>query len=287
MTGLSQRVAFGAYAASYFLFSRDTPSSAPPTSTPSDAGGRSVVSKVVFFIRHGESEWNAIVNRGGPGWLGRAVKTTVGEMYLAVADPTDSRLADSPLSTRGKRQTVALREFVASNMALFPTATESKIYASNLRRAMETASTGLAARLAVSRERIIVHSALQEASRNVDALTISTTPGVVASADEAVFDSSKNAGQKTFSGDVHVRIDEMNQQIFGDAAPAAILVGHSMWFLTYFARYLPQSSVHPSKSHKMGNCDVVRFSVTQHANGQIVIDEASIQSLFQCPACAS
>ncbi|CAM9428122.1 unnamed protein product, partial [Choristocarpus tenellus] len=59
--------------------------------------------KRIIFIRHGESEWNEVFNRGyGPGFLIRLIKAIIKELMMLTT--RDSVFFDSPLSDTGIRQ---------------------------------------------------------------------------------------------------------------------------------------------------------------------------------------
>eukprot|EP00959_Pyramimonas_sp_CCMP1952_P127618 2669357-Pyramimonas_sp.AAC.2 len=66
----------------------------------------------VVFIRHGESDWNDIFNRGfGPMFPVRVITGLLREL-LNKFTTRDSLFLDSPLSPLGIRQAVALRAFL-------------------------------------------------------------------------------------------------------------------------------------------------------------------------------
>ena len=76
------------------------------------AGGGGVEREVrLIFMRHGESVWNYVFNRGfGPSFLVRLVRVTLHELYLLPWD--DSAYIDSPLSALGLEQCEALQRFL-------------------------------------------------------------------------------------------------------------------------------------------------------------------------------
>ena len=135
----------------------------------------------IIFIRHGESMWNLVFNRGfGPSFLVRLVKAVLYELYLIPFD--DSCFLDSPLSDLGFEQCHSLQAFLR-NPCLDPAAQadfdvltagegRSVIVSSQLRRAAATAAIGLADRLKRTNEPILMHSSCQEISRNFDTLSI-------------------------------------------------------------------------------------------------------------------
>jgi hypothetical protein len=147
--------------------------------------------KRVIFVRHGESTWNEVFNRGfGPGFPLRLAWGLLHE--LAVLFTRGSFFVDAPLSHRGYRQARELRAFLKGyDPVKNPTTGEDALNAnpdaaalrgdgdvasilvgSNLRRAVATIAIGFWDRIARTREKIVVHSALQEMARNVDAYAI-------------------------------------------------------------------------------------------------------------------
>jgi len=138
--------------------------------------------KTVVFIRHGESAWNEMFNRGfGLGFPVRVALGYVAEVYRMTFG--DSVFIDSPLSTTGEKQAEDLRAFLESQSApggakmfLSPSALAksvsiakqvhaggdgSVIVSSNLRRAMATAAIALKARIVNDNEKVFVLSSLQ------------------------------------------------------------------------------------------------------------------------------
>ncbi|KAG5179908.1 hypothetical protein JKP88DRAFT_268866 [Tribonema minus] len=67
--------------------------------------------KRIVFLRHGESEWNEVFNRGfGPSFLVRLVSALIREALLLTT--RDSVFFDSPLSDTGIKQTQELVRFL-------------------------------------------------------------------------------------------------------------------------------------------------------------------------------
>lgn len=209
----------------HLLFSSDSRwlAQLPPLNTPTAPAAASAASttvtpflpqpqpdchaKRIIFVRHAESEWNVVFNRGRH-WsaLVRFVRSCVRE-WLLLPSP-DSVFIDSPLSSRGMQQARALYADAATASATMgeldalergpssdrrattTTAADlqalvlqyvstplprSVVVTSNLRRAIETARIASATRLARSHEQIHVLSALQEIGRNIDTLALSDT----------------------------------------------------------------------------------------------------------------
>lgn len=282
----------------FLAFCKDTKKlKTSPPKLPGLAGER----VRVVFIRHGESRWNALFNRFGASWPLRAVKASLDMTRTVLFDKNDSVIIDSPLSKRGEDQATKLAEYVrADGGKKVAQSSDTVVVTSNLRRAMATTLLGVGPRLAVTREKVLIDSALQEGSRNADALSFMTTPGrlcdaPVLSYDSAaalgkVFDPSLNKGNKDpKTANVYRRIDEFAQRMFGASGslptpqggrPSQIIVvGHSLWFRTFFQRFLPADSTHISKKKKMQNCAAVAFDFVVTAGGALEVDEGSIECL--------
>ena len=154
----------------YFILSKDSkwPKSADPDTWQFEKDGVSEVR--VLFIRHGESVWNDIFNKGfGPGFLIRVIGGLLREISLL--DTPDSVLVDSPLSRTGYKQSYDLARFVErvenspaleKDLAILRGQTPGTIVvSSNLRRAIETVTIGLWSRLKRGREKVHIMSDLQ------------------------------------------------------------------------------------------------------------------------------
>lgn len=189
----------------YMLASSDKKTRKPgPAINFDDPNGKRV--KIVF-IRHGESEWNWIFNKGFV--LVRPIRFFLGLLReLGMFFSQDSLFFDSPLSKTGLEQAMDLLQFLASQpagcvkagSASSPTsqlevtdlvsivrgdAGASVVVSSILRRAISTGVVGLSARLLKNNasDKILLMTSLQEISRNVDTLAIApaqTVPAVPA-----------------------------------------------------------------------------------------------------------
>lgn len=149
----------------------------------------------------------------------------------------------------------------------------STVVVSNLRRAISTCMVGLWDRLQKGSEKAIVHSSLQEISKNPDTLAIARAGEVpkpswldrlhtdtkFADQMSKVLDPSCNMGSKP--------MDLTGQQRLLDFAawasdPAAdrgtvICVGHSFWFREFCREFMPKSVEHDIKTKKLTNCGYV------------------------------
>ncbi|KAG5467062.1 hypothetical protein LSCM1_01243 [Leishmania martiniquensis] len=262
----------------------------------------------VVFIRHGQSVWNSLFNSYNTGMPMRLVRAAIREFTDFFTDPFGSCIIDSPLSSKGKREVQDLASFMrtAKRKISFDPST-SVVVSSNLRRAMETALVGVSPRLTVTQERIVMDSALQEGSQNIDAQSLSTEAGKIAPCRlgnisnpaklGTVFDPHLNSGNRVAGVDVYRRMDEFLMHLFGGSgdsslAPAAggsnadlkevIVVGHSGYFRNFFRRFLPPHSTHVAKQKKLQNCAVVAFELTRdESSGEIAVDESTLQVLYR------
>eukprot|EP00917_Polyrhabdina_sp_WS-2016_P011018 GHVP01024168.1.p1 GENE.GHVP01024168.1~~GHVP01024168.1.p1 ORF type:complete len:401 (-),score=58.00 GHVP01024168.1:906-2108(-) len=65
-------------------------------------------------------------------------------------------------------------------------------------------------------------------------------------------------------------------------ADIVVTVGHSLWFKTFFRRYLPSTTnadILAYGKRKLDNCAVVKFDVTRLENGRYEIDSDSIEQI--------
>mmetsp|Transcript_17265 Transcript_17265/g.42503 ORF Transcript_17265/g.42503 Transcript_17265/m.42503 type:complete len:359 (-) Transcript_17265:386-1462(-) len=250
--------------------------------------------KRVVFVRHGESTWNEVFNKGfGPSFPIRLVKGLVSEAALLVT--TSSFFVDSPLNAEGYRQAKALRKFLAVHRpapgdpstadaaALMGTAGTSIIVSSNLRRAVATTAIAFWDRLERTGEKVYVLSSLQEMARNVDAYALAGTreavplhgiehhieglaPGLRKGESGSVvgLNTHFNAGNKPIGRSGLSSMNDFASWTLAQDAETIIAGGHSLWFKEFFKNYLPRASTHKSKKKKMVNCGVVAFTL-QHA----------------------
>jgi hypothetical protein len=285
------------------LASRDTWWSAPPQ-TPSGLPPTS--SKRIIFIRHGESAWNEVFNRGfNVGFLFRYARAVFLET-LVYATPY-SYFCDTPLNAEGIDQARGLAAFLASESHdVAPVAAaaiaclrgdvgaveKSIIVSSNLRRALSTVAIGLWRRLDRTGERIVINSMCQEISRNVDCMA-SAESGTIphmegpdcgdaarrmahpardggAYVPEAIFDPAMNGGQKPLSERGVERLQAFAEWVFARPESTIIVGGHSLWFKAFFKVFLAAGQTHVGTARKVVNGGVVTFTLNMHhasANG--------------------
>ncbi|KEG13013.1 hypothetical protein DQ04_01271130 [Trypanosoma grayi] len=307
------KLASYAYGLQFMLVANDLPKQFKGSNyirmqAPATQGSTRVVR--VVFIRHGQSVWNSLFNTFGASWPLRLAKSVVREAVYFVKDPFNSDIIDSPLSSKGNSEVQELAQFIrtAKGKISYDSNT-SVVVCSNLRRAMETAVIGLGPRITSTQEKILIDSALQEGSRNIDAQSLSTEPGKIIPCKigkyntpellGAVFDTRLNAGNRTSQVNVYERMDQFVLHLFGGSplgvyVPASssargnaelkevIVVGHSGYFMRFFRRFLPSSSQHIAAKKKLKNCGVVAFDLVRNeSTNEIVIDESSIAVLHK------
>jgi len=182
----------------YFFVSSDKRLN-KPTDAKVDMNAPSTKRMKVVFIRHGESEWNAVFNEGSKLTLPfRFLVAMFHEMMMLFEQ--DSLFIDSPLSEKGVQQGWELMTVLASSptrtlddeRAALPVkdldreeiisiirgdAGKSTMVSSILRRAISTGLIAVSPRFLKEKgdkEKMILMTNLQEISRNVD--TLSLTP---------------------------------------------------------------------------------------------------------------
>jgi len=217
--------------------------------------------KTIVFIRHGESAWNEIFNR-------RFDVTFPGRLFGGLRERFER---DAERRRRGEGEPDATMDCVLGVRG------KCVIASSNLRRAVHTTVHALWCRLANggASERVVIHSALQEVARNVDTYALASkkgelvpTPtlakelGVAAIDARALFDASRNAGQKPIGRAASDSMREFAAWAMNQDADVVVAGGHSIWFREFFKTYLPFDSECPGKKKKIVNCGVVAFDLT-------------------------
>uniref|UniRef100_K3WGF8 Uncharacterized protein n=1 Tax=Globisporangium ultimum (strain ATCC 200006 / CBS 805.95 / DAOM BR144) TaxID=431595 RepID=K3WGF8_GLOUD len=251
--------------------------------------------KRIIFIRHAESEWNVVFNRG-VYWQAvvQFFRACVREWLML---PTQNSIfIDSPLSRRGVRQSKALFEHVndsthdlecgiidavakgsATDAALLQYLSRpmpnSVIVSSNLRRSIDTARIASAARLELPGEKIHVLSSLQEIGRNIDTLTISDAYAIKPHALSSVlplekkhddlFNLSESHGNKAVLGCGRQRLYAFAEWATKQQADVLVVYGHSLWFRSFCQEFFPSNIAHDAKTKKLANCGVVTFELEE------------------------
>jgi hypothetical protein len=302
-----RKISLFATSIQYLLFCRDKKFSLPkedpvpqfPDVSSSAENDPTLTKRTILFLRHGESTWNDTFNKGNdrstlqfvlyflPN-LGVALAT---EFYFFLTGRADeSWFFDSPLSRKGLQQAVTVHSVLRDTSLDYLTPKEVAFWtllrdpqtlcvASNLRRAVATAALALP-----QQQRWVLHAALQEISRNPDALCISpaghilpsfTDPPAMRSlyADAPRLDASAQTGNKPCAQTGRQRVEAWAQWVFTPELPdGMIVVGHSLWFQTFFRRYLPAASTHVSKRKKLQNGSIIGFTLWQKTTGPTETD---------------
>lgn len=273
----------------------------------------------IIFIRHGESEWNAVFNEGSKLLLPVRLVRALASEALMLFDQ-DSLFFDSPLSAKGLQQGWNLLTFLASQPAgcteprsasrpardleiadlvsiIRGDAGESVVVSSILRRAISTGVLCLSPRLLKTSEkdRVLLMTCLQEISRNVDTLaltparTLPQLPAGEASMKnigelmshfyKTRLDKKYNDGNKTLKQTAIKRQEQFTRWAFEQKTDCIIVCGHSLWFREFFKSYMPKSSNHVAKTTKMVNCGCVAFDF--YKDGQMLrIPPESIKEIY-------
>lgn len=267
--------------------------------------------KTLIFIRHGESCWNEMFNRGfGPGFLLRVLKGIVLELHKMTF--LDSIFIDSPLGERGEKEALDICGYLRSQAALEATRTlppqsalaksvelakdlykgssvgGTRIVSSNLRRSMNTVTIALQDRLLANQEKVEILSSLQEISSNVDTVSLSGAGGVQSNLGghmslvdaEKVFDARMNKGNKKPGQKGCERIRDFVKWVFQQKEATIVCSGHSLYFRWFFRMHLPHHLQHISKNKKIANGGVVAFEIAQDSKGSAMILPGSITPVY-------
>jgi broad specificity phosphatase PhoE len=261
-------------------------------------------SKLVVFVRHGESVWNQVFNRGfNVGLLQRLFVALIRELGLMFYG--DSLFFDTPLSSEGIRQANLLMSELASMKYTGDEITDRVIRVlkgesdenvcfgtSNLRRAIQTAVATMRLRAEKGKkDKLFVLSAAQEMSRNVDTQSWLGEKEVPKydlgfksfSPAEDLFDARYNFGNKTISSSGLQRQLDFCRLAFQMEQDVIVVFGHSLWFKSFFKNFLPQFNLHESKKHKIVNCGVVAFELSEGLyKGQklYLVDDKKIKVVY-------
>lgn len=264
--------------------------------------------KRVYFIRHGESMWNQVFNRGlDLGIVWRFISCVMQELHLLPFP--DSVFWDSPLSPLGVRQAVQLSVWIEhapvnnKHAAVLRGDLDdgSLVCSSNLRRAVATVLTALSGRLLRrAKDQVHVISSAQEITRNIDGYSLSAAgsyPGpswieseqteldkIVTSLYTANhLNGRDNRGNKPLGSTGLQRMQEFCGWLFNSETArdrsTVIVGGHSLWCREFFKTYLPHSSSHAAKTKKIVNCGVVAFDIIA-INGRYVVDPDTLEVVY-------
>ncbi|CAM9128105.1 unnamed protein product [Ascophyllum nodosum] len=238
--------------------------------------------KRIIFMRHAESEWNEVFNRGyGPSFVVRLVHSLVREAMMLTT--RDSVFFDSTLSNRGIEQTQELLRFLQKPPDNFSSSKVSEAVAvmrggftkssvlvtSNLRRAIATGLITLWDRLRKGEERYLVHSALQEMTFNVDGISMLDKGEIPDEGlakelgGQVTFDAEFNTGTKALGHTGMKRMKAFSEWASHRPEDVVVAIGHSLYIRSFFRNFLPEEVQHFAKEKKIVNCGVVAFTIVR------------------------
>lgn len=250
--------------------------------------------KTIVFLRHGESDWNNIFNKGiNFRMISRFFAAA--RLELLQYASLNSVFLDSPLNEEGIEQAAELSRFLVSKEATIVQPEKvtqilktirgesdetSMIVTSTLRRAIATTTLAMWPRVEQNKEKIHLLSCLQEMSRNIDTFQLAPAKGIAdlpfdrvyphcggkdKFSPDAVYDTSSNFGNKTYSFYGIKRLIAFNEWAFQQKDVNTIIVGgHSLWFKYFFQTYLPHNFNHDAKNKKITNSGMVAFDLHAH-----------------------
>lgn len=305
-------------ALTYAFYNNDRKSA--PVTVPENVTINNV--RKIIFVRHGESTWNETFNKSKNPifFIPRLIKAAIKEISLIVAGVQDSWFLDSPLSHVGFGQAQELRKFLAdtadkndlvSRILKKKSSDRSILVASNLRRAISTCCAALKDRLDASDESVYLLSCLQEISPNPDTLAITPAgeppqPSWIDDENRGlglrdIYATKINAeyhlGNKDISSNGGKRMASFCKWVFEEMENRGdvIVVGHSLWFRTFFQYYLPKTFTpanngkpktifNDCKTLKLTNAGVAAFDLqevtTKDGNILYRIDPESIELVY-------
>lgn len=259
-------------------------------------------SKRIILMRHAESAWNLVFNKGFNGSFPQRLGDAL-ELEAKLAPTLDSVFVDSPLSEIGAEQADGLQTWIEESdggyleMIRGLNAESSVIASSNLRRALSTVTIGMWERLQRTGDKIHVLSSLQEITFNMDGVSLAKpgTAPVLSQVElkalrqksstfdyDKYYDCTENAGDKEVNSHGIDRMVEFADWCVNRPEDFVIAMGHSLYYRYFFRTFLPKSSNHIGKKRKMANCSVVALTLHQgEVDGKpwFIIDEDSIEPL--------
>lgn len=270
-------------------------------------------------------------------FLPNLIYAIVVELYFFVSGKgSDSWFFDSALSKKGVGQGEGLRKFLRKERMRLGSSSgggggggamkdeeravklllalgeegdpSSHVVSSNLRRAISTAAIGLADRFAATavngksgkKDDIILIPALQEISRNPDALSILHPGGPVhptwcdvdidglpSGAFSGLVDARYHEGNKSLKSNGLIRLNQFCNDVFDSKKlpkDVVIAAGHSLFYRSIFQVYLPRETEHISKKKKLVNGGTVmvtlREATMRDGTREYMIDPRSVVVIY-------
>jgi len=272
----------------FMVFSSDSKGLGPKKNPdPEKIRTKDTLTKKIIFIRHGESDWNDVFNKGkNLGMIKRIAVAMWKELWMYPSK--DSVFMDSALNTDGFEQAKDFQKYLFDDQETAESfdsrakeildvlrgssSSTSLICASNLRRCIQTTTTIMWPRLQRTKEKIHICSSLQEISRNVDTKSLTDRKEIPDVSRLAkfidgplrpgdIYDASMNNGNKTYAFNGIKRMKAFNEWAFTKKVDTIIVGGHSLWFKHYFNTFLPFDKPHKAKQLKMKNTGAVSFTL--------------------------
>lgn len=229
--------------------------------------GKIEKSKKIIFIRHAESEWNMIFNKGIMKIMPRFLLSMLRELRLLGSE--GSVFVDSPLSDEGKKQAYELRQALLGEKlhGVIP-GDDLLLVTSPLRRALQTLTICLWTRIRGLSNRVVLHSSLIEISRNIDCLPISDAYSMPSlnledSIVDRAFDCALHHGPKPLRDSGLRRLKSFAHWAMDREETVIVVCGHSLWFKYFFQVFMPKKQLHAAKTRKIHNAGVVSFTLHQ------------------------
>lgn len=296
----------------FMILSKDTKGIGPKYNPdPEKIIGKETDKKTIIFIRHGESDWNDIFNKGiNVRLVFRFLLGVINE--FKVFPQMNSTFIDSPLNNDGIEQAYELRNFI-NKLEMHDESSDrgkdyldilrnnlgtSVVVTSSLRRAIATTTVALWSRIKKTNEKIVVLSSLQEISRNIDTQALSQPHSLadlpfarlekycpcISSDRSNIYELSENHGNKTRAFYGIKRLRAFSEWAFQRKEAAIIVGGHSLWFRSFFQTFLPFNCDHDAKKKKITNSGAVAFtfyrSEDESGTPQYRIDPVSIETIY-------
>lgn len=233
---------------------------------------------------------------------GMGVKGAEGVLQSKKEEKRDARLENDSSAQRARAFVQELRQLHEAGNLVFIT--------SNLRRAISTIAIGFQSFFAMSGQKILVHSAFQEVTRNPDSICLAPRgsgsypsifeteyfpPNVdIGSVYEDHVEWQNNDGNKSITSRLESRIEKATSIIVAEISQGgksqsatkprvAVVCGHSLWFRKFFEYYLPhswQGGKCAVSRRKISNCGIVQFDlmkrVLKDGTSFLIVDPSSI-----------
>ncbi|AFZ79005.1 hypothetical protein BEWA_018500 [Theileria equi strain WA] len=243
-----------------------------------------VKTKTIYFIRHGQSVWNASFSTFDNIFFVvlRIFRTILFEFFLLSTN--DSLIYDSPLSLFGVSQCMDTAQLFSSvppdseleNDISILTGKSTKstvLFSSYLRRAQSTMILLLQSRLNSTNENIFISHELEELIRNPDTVTLYSSFGYITfPLMEKLFSPqsfNKYQRLKMVEHDspslrrAYPKVKSFFNRLFTKVDEDVIIVcGHSRWIRYTLNVFFPKSSIDRDYTDKkISNCGIIKFDV--------------------------